>query len=378
MRQVWITFFLLLLAGRATAQPQAVALVLTTSAQEMNLPTVHFYQAVQKSMSDSAEWKLAPVPETRKYLRKLKGTYAINALPAISRRGFIKSHGQAKYPDSKPGRPNRVQPNLQRALDTLALQGAVVVDCIPDGSRRVRSCGLFYYDRNAGKVVASVRKHFRLGIPDAGRWAHQMVAGLDSGIKHERNRKSQNELSTLLAKSTDNNEENDTVFMFGIQALGESLASVNDQQATLAQGAIQIGLQSSNMSLSLEGGQGHSILDNDENKHILSARKLGLVLGIQSKALESLIWQLGWGMGAMERKIVREEDGEETGALRHVDGYLSLRPGMFWALGQHFRIGTEATYTKFLGGQHHQEGVLTSKDFSNYAFGLAFSLITIF
>src|SRR5690606_36406190 len=66
---------------------------------------------------------------------------------------------------------------------------------------RVRACGLYYYHRTAGKVVASMRKEFRVGITDATRWSEVMVAGLHSGLVAARESKSKAQLESILQKA---------------------------------------------------------------------------------------------------------------------------------------------------------------------------------
>jgi len=358
------------------ASDEAVAVVMASDTSTLNVPTVGFYQSVNKAFKLTKHWQLAPQSELQRYLPHPKGKQALLSLPSLNRDELIKAHPPAKLAhDGKTGGKapkNRLMPSLQVMLDTLALQGAVVVDCVPQTSRRVSSCGLFYYDRAQGKVVASARKHFRVGISDATRWSEQLVDSLTAGIKSVKASAAQSQIERLLAKDGEDVDEGKLFVALGIQ--GGSIASPADNIRFLPEGSLALGRQTDAMTLGLEVGYGNASSSDAGVATNLTSRRAGLTLGLSTKALDNMLWELDWGIGASERRLEERTDGTVDNTLVYREAYLSVRPGMLFEVGGGWQLGAQFGATRFLGGSRRGEGDYAAATLSPTSFNIAFKI----
>lgn len=362
----------------AVAAADKVVLIYSASSKTLSLPTLAFYKSVVGQFAASSNWQIVPFGEVDRYLPKSKAQLALSSVPSISRGEFLKAHPMASGGSKRQSRKkNGLAPSLQELLDTLAIQGAVVVDCVPSGKDRVRACGLYYYDRAAGRVVAAMRKDFRVGITDATRWSDVMVAGLHSGLVAARDSKSKAQLEVILDKAEESDIKRRTAAHFEVK--GESIF----RHAGSSGVAPSIGLGLAQMTDGRGFGLELAISEQTattgvDNQSRWLGRRAGIFMTSEVQALESLHWTLDIGLGLSDRRFsLAESTGlvGQNGLITQREAYLTARPGLLWNLGSEaLRMGFVGDFTRFVGGKNESEGVLTGQALPVWSRGLSFRL----
>lgn len=367
------------LAYDAGKRERSVAVVLSMPPKDVHMPTMLFYKASLEAFAQSQGWTLAAQDEVKRYLPKPKEKTALDVVPLVSREAFVKSHLPAKYAkdvaDPAKRKKNGVNKPLQYMLDSLAIQGAVVVDCVPSGKQMVRACGLYYYDRSAGKVVASARKYFRVGVQDSTRWAPEMVASLAEGIKASAAAKDKHQIEAIMARGDDEEEKAWAALQVGL--LGETTITPGHDISSVPSGWLTVGRQTESTAVGLEVGVGGADWQDAATEKKLLTRQAGLSLTLISRALDSLLWEAGLGIGFAERRFTQTEE-EETSLLRQREAYLSLRPGMMWDVGSDWHLGGHVHFTRYLGGERKADEKLAGDGLNRSATGLSFGVRKLF
>ena len=372
-------FLCITVSTSLNAAPGRIALIYSASSKQLNTPTVAFYQSVAGQFASSNDWDLVSYSEVDRYLPKKAGRLTPGTIPAISRAEFLKAHPQASNP-SKRTKPanNGISKSLQELLDTLAAEGAVVVDCVPQGGDRVKACGIYFYDRAAGRVVASMRKDFKVGITDATRWSSVMVSGLHSGLVAVRDNKSKAQLESILDKSSDDTSNRKVGIHF--DARGESTIKKYDMPGLAP--AFSLGVST------LSNGTGAGIEASISEQHNQSSsgrelkwfgRRAGIFMTSEIEAQETMVWSLDVGLGISDRKFVMNQDNIEAGSLHQREGYITARPGLLWDLSkQKVRMGFVGDFTRYIGGNNDTTEALIGENLPAWSRGLSFRIKYIF
>jgi hypothetical protein len=366
-------------AAAISTSNEKVVLIYSASGKGLSLPTLSFYKSVAGQFAASNNWQVVPFSEVDRFLPKAKSQFTLTSVPSISRSEFLKAHPMAAGNTKKKGRKKGgLAPSLQELLDTLAVQGAVVVDCVPSGRDRVRACGLYYYDRSAGRVVAAMRKDFRVGITDATRWSDVMVAGLHSGLVAARDSKSKAQLETILDKAEDRDDTRK--FAAHLEVKGESSFQHDGSPAVAPAFGLGLASMANGSGLGLELGVSEQRAESgDDTQTLWTGKRAGIFMTSEVEALETLLWSLDVGLGASVRRFALRTGGIETGAIAQREAYLTARPGLLWNLsGSSVRMGFVGDFTRYVGGNSRSSDELTGKSLPVWSRGLSFRLKYVF
>jgi len=331
-----------------------VAVVLSHPEGSAHVASVEFYAAVVDAISAEQQWSVHPNRDVTRVLRPIGKGPVIGSIPTVSRDIVARAHpginswkGTTSTSRAKKSRESkRLIGPLQEALDTLALPGAIIVDCAPRGDTKVRGCGLYFYDRGTGRIVAAARKNFRTGIASAARWAPTLVAGLKDGIAAEEQREEREKLGAIIARPEE--RESATSLAVGVGGSGEQAGVRGAAQApaTLAMGNLYVGMQRKGTGLGLELSLGSARAGSGDQSTRIEQRSAALVATVGVDALDSVTWELGLAAGAAHR-TVESGDGSELSATQP---FMSLRPGILWAVGKGWQIGANLRLTNWFGG----------------------------
>jgi hypothetical protein len=372
-------FFCLTVSSGLIAAPGRIALIYSASSKQLNTPTLAFYQSIAGQFATSNNWQLISYAEVDRYLPKKTGRLTPSSIPAISRAEFLNAHPQASNPAKTKKPANKgVSKSLQELLDTLAAEGAVVVDCVPQGGDRVKACGIYFYDRAAGRVVASMRKDFKVGITDATRWSGVMVSGLHSGLVAVRDNKSKAQLESILDKSTDDSSNRKIGVHF--DARGESTIRKYDAADMAPAFSLGVSTMSNGTGAGIEASVSEQRNQSSSGRELKwFGRRAGLFMTSEIEAQETMVWSLDVGLGVSDRKFILNEDGTEAGSLQQKEGYITARPGLLWDLSkQKVRMGFVGDFTRYIGGNNDTRDALAGENLPAWSRGLSFRIKYIF
>jgi hypothetical protein len=327
------------------ANYKTVALVLSSDNDPVNTPSVELYRAVLKTIEMSGIWPLAPLWPVKKNLSS--GNQSTGAIPSFERQHLLNAHPKAK--NANPGMPaekseNKVIEPVQIMLDTLAIEGAIIVDCVPSGPRIVRGCGLYYYDRSRGKVVASARKYYRAGVMDASNWADHFTVSLAKGMRAAKEAKDKKRLDEALTITNEIEPENDITLE--LQTWGQSTSNSDTLSNSVPGATLIFSSQGETYGMGLDLSYGRSLDSSGVNKTNYMERSASLHFTAQAKTMKSLVWDLGLGLGAAQRSIEQEEDSGILSA-KTTDFKLGMAPGIMWELNPSFSFGLNGSYEKY-------------------------------
>jgi hypothetical protein len=356
-----------------------VAVVLSHGRKAANYPTIEFYQAVTAAVEEASAWAPARASEIRPLLPK--PGVDLGSIPTVDRSVFLKAKpnrsakaGRAPkgaLTKRKAARAAQIVP-VQRMLDTLAIQGAVIVDCDPRGANEVSACGVYFYDRADGRVVARAQKQFRVGITDASRWATALVATLKDGMSAARANAERKRFDELMERGE---EAPDHGVMLAVEAAGERLA-VPDARLDAA---MNLGLQALVRSsagapaFGVEIAQGTSSDDGGKDGAAsYRLRRLGLVVDASARAMQSAVWSLGLAAGVADR----EYNLDET-SLRQRGTYVSVRPGLGFRMSESVTLAFDLRHTSYLGGSRTADETFEDDRLGSSAFGLGLRLTAV-
>jgi len=374
-----VGYLSLTLSSVVTAAPGRIALIYSASSKQLNTPTLAFYQSVASQFASSHDWQLVSFSEVDRYLPKTTGRLTPSSIPSIKRAEFLKAHPQASGASKAKLPANKgVSRSLQELLDTLAAEGAVVVDCVPQGGNRVKACGIYFYDRAAGRVVASMRKDFKVGITDATRWSGVMVSGLHSGLVAVRENKSKAQLESILDKSPDSTSNRKIALH--LDARGESTIRKFDMPGLAPALSLGISTMSNGTGAGIEAAVSEQRNQTGADRELTwFGRRAGIFMTSEIEAQETMVWSLDVGLGVSQRRFIINENNSEAGSVQQSEGYITARPGLLWDLSkQKIRMGFVGDFTRYIGGNNDTTAVLAGETLPSWSRGLSFRIKYMF
>lgn len=322
-------------SGKAERR-RSIAVVMASDGN-LHQGSINFYRSAYKAVSASGEWTVLPMETVRKALATGSSLH-LGGIPVINRAtfraGLPKRVRRQDGPSTLPGTTNR---ELQRLLDTLGSQGAIVSDCARQGPNALKACALYYYERARGHVMASTVKKFSAGATDASVWAEPMVKNLNEGLAASQREKDRAIIDELVARKEDDDDE-DTRGVIAIFARGDRLR-LNGWSQTVAGGGLQLGFRRDSIGVLAELGKLTWSGSGDVTK--AERTNYGLNMQFRARALESLLWFLTVGGGAEESKF-QGTAGEDRMLVKglyvslgpavglEVNDYLSMDLGLSW------------------------------------------------
>lgn len=368
------------LASATPSDPLKVAVIVSIDPDEINVPTIELFRAVSDSARDARGMTQSSAQDVKQQLRPTAGLTNLGAIPAFDRKSFVKvGVGKAVKLSAKKSR-KRVIPQVQAMLDTLALDGAVIVDCAPAGTKVVKRCGLYYYDRSLGRVLAATSKSFKVGVADASRWAPGLLAGLSQGLSAYASNLERDKLKQVIAES---NEETDSgQVAVEVKLVGETLAEPHRQVKALPGAALWLGNVGKGYTSGLELSYAKASATGDEEEVTLVERSVGLNFAVQSHALETMIWELGLGvhyavLNAESQGLERTDD-QTDGKLEAKMIKLRFAPGVLWQLSKNLQFGTGLAYDRMVPFTESATGSYHGQNFARNSLGFGIRLRTVF
>lgn len=352
-----------LLFGQAHAATPDVIVVTTQPDRGINYPTIDFFQATVTDVKTTGTWTVAPLAQVRGLMKGQRSD--LGPIPSLPRSELTAALPGVTRKDGESGRG--VIKSLQRALDTLAVDAAIVVDCEPSGQSAVNGCGLYYYDRAEGRITATARKDFRAGVNEAGRWAPTLVATLKRGMESVRSEREKARFSELLDRSVDANSAPFKLSL-GLDASGESLATPDAHLSNQMTYGLQVLVRGSAAGFGLEGATGDGESSAEFKTFKASARRLGLVVNVRAKALDNLIWETDLAAGAVSR--VYESSAGDRLSTR--GAYLALRPGLGFEISKRWSLGIGLQLSRYFLGSSESSGRYAAAALNPTAIGALF------
>ncbi len=345
------------------SDPLKVAVVVSLDAAAINVPTLELFREV----SDGAQKASGFVPglssDVRQKLTMSPGLQALGTIPAFDRKQF---------------RKKKIIKPVQKMLDTLALDGAVIVHCVPMGTAAVKNCGLYYYDRSLGRILAATKKDFRVGIADASRWAPSLLSNLSQGLTAYETSLERAKLNQVIAESND--AEESAKFAAEVRFQGQSVAEPSRQVKALPGAALRLGQSHKGYSTGLELGYGKASAEGSDARVLVTEKLAGLFFSVESRALETMMWDLGLGVNyavlTAERRSLAELDSED-GDMEARMIKLRFSPGVLWEVSKGLQFGAGFSFDRMVPLAETKDGSYQNGHFAQNALGFGIRLRTV-
>ncbi len=317
-------------SARAKPAGQQIAVVYAYDGRAVQ-PSINFYRAVFTAVSQSPTWDVIPINKIRKSSPASEAK--LGGIPIVDREEFRKALPK-KIRKSPTGaiKPGSSVQDLQRLLDNLAAPAAIVVDCLASSPTTIKACGIYYYDRVSGRVVASSVKSFIAGVNDPTVWASPMLLTLDEGLASSRRAKNQAIIEELVARNEDD-DDSEKQGLIGVSGRSSKAALKSGWSQSLVGFSLQLGFMAKEKGVLLEGSQ----LKWKGTGKVSAASKTtyGINMFFRAKALESLIWIGELGAG----REINTLDGVQSGDSMTVTGmYVTVRPSVGIELSETFTL----------------------------------------
>ncbi|MCX6117761.1 MAG: hypothetical protein NT027_09480 [Proteobacteria bacterium] len=320
---------------------------------------INFYKAVYQSYSQHQSWDLLSFATMRQAM-SASSSSSYGGLVTVDRTSFrkklprkINRKSGAKVITGSP------VPDLQRLLDNLRAPAAIVVDCAKRDGIVLRGCALYFYDRVASRVTASVVKTFVSGATDATAWAQPLVQSLEDGIASAEREKDLEVIEELVARKE--NDEDDTVYgLLAIYGKGDRTQLSTGWRQTISGGGLQVGMLSDSVGAAAEYG----LLTWSGEGELKSAKRTnyGLNMMFRAKAMESLLWFFEIGGG----REINEFQGEKTeDKLKSTGVYAHITPGVGLELAEFFSLNLGVGWRWYFESSSTGEGALTTVNMSD-------------
>lgn len=373
----------------AVAGPRAalkVAVVVGLEPTTLNVPTVELYRAVADQVAASQAWLLTTRQDVKQRLNaSAPELTALPGIPAVERnavaaaRASIGKRKTQKSKSGKKGPPQRAQviASVQTMLDTLALDGAIIVDCKPYGHRAVSGCGVFYYDRAMGRIVAASEKSFKVRIEDVSLWAPTLVSSLEGGMLAHANKRERDRLDRVLATTADGEEPGKMTAE--LRLAGYGLSDPKDRITALPGAGLRFGRQSKGFATGVEVGLGKASADDAGATVNLDDRSAGIYLAIESRALDAMFWGLDLGV-AYGITTARAAGGAEKddGSLTAKSVRLRVGPGVMWEFNPGLQFGVGGSYDRHVPLAATATGAYEGTSLDKNVFGFGIRMKTVF
>lgn len=360
------------LAPAAKAQGsslQKIAVVVGLVPDNISPPTVELYRRVAARLGERGTWTLANDADVHANLPMDHRLRELGSIAAVDRRHIIKAIGP------KGTRPTSMIRPLQSMIDTLALDGAVLVDCRERDGGKLSRCGIYYYDRAAGRIVAASAKEFRVPIADATRWAPVLVDQLIAGIEGHRTAKAHAAMEAMV-RSNDGDEPQSR-FMMELGLGGVGLRHTTAATGSLPLVSFAVGTLGETFSAAIYGELGAASGKSGSVTEEIEERGVGLTFGARSRALETIYWDLGMSAGMVQRKATREGPTEQLGFQDARAFRLRLSPGLLWEFGESVQVGPSLHWVRDISLKSTTEGVYAQERLSTSAIGIGLRLRTV-
>lgn len=327
--------------GSQPAKPmehKTVALVLGTNPENINVPSVELYRKVKNYLDLSDYWVMNPSWSTKKAIGKIDNADFpyFGSIPFFDRNDL-----KASLMNGRKG-SGLIAP-IQVMLDTLALEGAILVDCEPIGDETVKSCGLYFYDRASRKIVAAAEKEFVAGVTDASNWAGTLTSSLAEGMNHIRDKREILAVNSILEHTRDDKEE-PMSWLLELQLHGGKVSDFSHINGTVPSGEMILGLTGENFGF----GVGAFFTQNKEtadlNEPLFKEVSGQFLFHSKANAGESLTWDFHLGAGYAKRSLTLSGgDVLETEDLK-----LSVGPGLLWNMNENAAFGLVGKYDRYM------------------------------
>ncbi len=353
------------------ADSQRVAVVASVDPGQISVPTVELYHAVNSAVRESKSWRPSSARDVKLKIKAPQALTNLASIPAVARGSFVKAKNVKK--GSKGEAKARVIAPVQAMLDTMALDGAIIVDCAPNPqlAGNVDACGLYYYDRAAGRIIAATQKSFRVAINDATSWATSLVGNLDQGMVAHASRSERDKLDRVLAESPNS----DAPSQLGIELdlVGYSVSEPLSKIQSLPGAALIVGPQAKGYAAGLELGIAEATMDDALGTVSFRERSLGLQFAVQSRALEMLLWDFGLGLHVADIKA----QAENRGKLDQRAVKLRVEPGVLWEMNKSLQFGASVSYDRVVPVSGSSQGAYDGKSLARNVFGFGIRLRSV-
>ncbi len=332
-------------AENISVEYKTVAVILAQAPDTVNIPSIELYRQIKESVDKSDLWIVAPIWTVKNNLKgqdEEEKLPDLGAIPTFDRRELIKAHPQAQTrlpEEAAPASENPVIKSVQIVLDTLAIEGALIVDCLPEGAQVVLGCGLYYYDRTRGKIVASSRKYFRAGVTDSTNWSEHLIVALDKGIKHTKEIKTQAKLEQVLTYTDE--MESPMQKAMGMEIWGKRFLA-SDLNKTLPGTTLSLLHENENYSF------GFGVSFGQYRDQQLLAQEVGMEIKFAPRAFaaRTLIWELPIGISFIQRdtkaKSFMVDEGDSTRSELNAMG--EIGPALLWRVQNKYTFGLGVSY----------------------------------
>lgn len=373
----------------ANAAGSDSALVMSHPEGQARVATVELYRKIEDAVRLSGKYNLVDSRIVQRIIAKRGGSKDFGPIPVIRQSSFHKAHPEAASISAKSDnrKKNTSIEALQAALDTEALKGALIVDCLDAPHGRVRSCGLYYYDRVRGHVTASNRKHFRVGIEDANKWAESLVLGLSQGMRLSTERREKAQLQEVLSRSMD--EENPSSSLVETRGIGQSVSVPGGSISSVPGVGLTLGMLRDSYTVGISAEVLKADLHQNEDVDHFDERSAGLAFGVQARALDSLFWDLGFEAAYALRSIIHYDsldggaDGDSSAdsnesRLKSSSVRLSVAPGMMWKMSDTFSFGSNIRASRYMPLSTVGEGSYADGKFNSNSVGMSIRVSATF
>lgn len=365
----------------AMGQTKSVAVLMAFDHEAISVPTVELYRRILDDVRDSSQFLVIPMSVAREHF-DAKIPPNLGALPAFDRRYLLKAHPPArKYHASAPRHTTstkRVIRPVQSLVDTLAIDGALLLDCqTSQKGALLKGCGLYYYDRARGQVVGSVTKPFQVGIRDARRWSSILIADLGNGISAEKQSREKKSIQRALAQV--NPEQNNHQFLVEIAAGGHSAAEKGVVYSPSV--SLMAGQKFDGFVMGLVGSGGESSRTVGDRSMKFLERSIGVGFSVGSSALLDMEWDLGLSLAISNRQLTNESSSSmaaQTSLLQsRRDLKLTVQPGLLWNLTSNTAWGASFLASRYFGVSQTQSEA-TVDGLQSSGVGMSIRLRTLF
>ncbi|TNF31950.1 MAG: hypothetical protein EP319_00680 [Deltaproteobacteria bacterium] len=317
---------------------KTVALVLGTNPEDINVPSVELYRKVKNYLDLSDYWVMNPAWSTKKAIGKLENADFpyFGSIPF-----FDRSELKNSLKNGKEG--SGIIAPVQVMLDTLALEGAILVDCEPIGDDTVKACGLYFYDRASRKIVAAAEKEFVAGVKDASNWAGTLTSSLAEGMNHIRDKREKLAVNSILEHTKDDRKE-PMQWLMEMQLHGGKIQDFSYVTGTVPSGEFIIGMTGENYGFGLGGFFTQNKEKMDLIDPLFKEVSGQLLFTSKANAGESLTWDFHLGAGYAKRSLSLS-GGDQ---LNTEDIKLSVGPGLLWNMSDNAAFGLVGKYDRYM------------------------------
>ncbi len=357
---VIITFCIGIAKPAFSKDGEQIALILSLDENKINTASIDFFQSTKNALSDVKSWRVTDQGEVTS---QLKSNNTLTSIPVISRKSLLQA-----APISKKKGAKKIIPAVQKAIDTLALDGAILVDCVPAEQNSISSCRLFYYDRVQARITASSEKKFLIAINDASRWSKSLVVNLQQGISEEKHRREQKQISQFMEASSDPERDKGQP-QLGLGIYGEYHNPSHSSLSTLSALSLLPAWDRNGHSIGVEINYGTERGESEGKSEVATKKSIGLAFATSSKALDILIWQLGITSGFSERTL--KVDGAKV--LSQRQPFITILPGLLFSVSKHISAGIEMRAQNYFGG-NKQTKLGFDGSFANSTLGFGFNV----